>query len=371
MLDEAQRHASSWAKVARPSSNHNSGSDGFLALRVSIMTIKIQRMNRFAKAITLSVFLAIALMGQVISAEWTDYAQSEFPLTDFGQRSIDLNEVLSGGPPRDGIPPIDDPEFKPIDEVDDLAETEPVVGLIINGEARAYPLSVMIWHEIVNDTVGGIPVAVTYCPLCNTAIVFDRRLGNRVLDFGTTGRLRNSDLLMYDRQTESWWQQFLGEALIGALTGERLTMIPARLESFANFRDRTEQAQVLVPGNVWTRRYGGNPYTNYDSSPRPFLYRGALPANIAPLERVVRVEDQAWSLPLLQDKGSMDVGDLRLTWQPGQNSAVDASRISDGRDVGNVIVQKQSDDGWEDVAYSVDFAFAFTAFYPEGTLHTE
>ena len=122
----------------------------------------------------------------------------------------------------------------PVSEVKNLTDTEPVVGRIINGKARAYPLRILTWHEIVNDGLGSVPVIVTYCPLCNSAIIFDRRLDGKVLDFGTTGKLRHSDMVMYDRQTENWWQQFLGQGIVGEMTGKRLKTIPARLESFAN-----------------------------------------------------------------------------------------------------------------------------------------
>jgi hypothetical protein len=296
--------------------------------------------------------------------------EREFPKTDFSIVSIDWSEITSGGPPRDGIPAIDDPRSVPAAEAAELADEEPVVGVVVNGEARAYPLRVLIWHEIANDTLGRVPVAVTYCPLCNTAIVFDRRVGGRVLDFGTTGRLRNSDLVMYDRQTESWWQQFLGEAIVGELTGTTLRMIPARLESFANFRARAPLGTVLVGDHA--RAYGYNPYVGYDSSPRPFLYRGPLPQGIAPLARVVRVGGEAWSLELLRRKREVIAGDLRLAWTPGQASALDASFIPEGADVGNVVVERRSSGGgWHDVAYSVDFAFAFAAFYPEGPIHLD
>jgi hypothetical protein len=139
-----------------------------------------------------------------------------------------------------------------------------------------------MWHEIVNDVVGGVPVSVTFCPLCNTAVVFDRRVDERVLDFGTTGKLRYSDLVMYDRQTESWWQQFLGEAIIGELTGAVLTVVPARIESFARFRARAPEGRVLVPNSPALRRYGANPYAGYDTSARPRFYFGEPPAGIAP-----------------------------------------------------------------------------------------
>ncbi len=144
--------------------------------------------------------------------------QLQWPNTDFDKSSIDYSEIMSGGPPKDGIPSIDKPEFVSVErmvEAKVLAGTEPVVSFAIDGDSRAYPLRILIWHEIVNDTVGGVPVTVTYCPLCNSAIAFDRRVGDRVLDFGTTGKLRNSDLVMYDRQTESWWQQLMGQDIVG------------------------------------------------------------------------------------------------------------------------------------------------------------
>ena len=128
---------------------------------------------------------------------------SEWPNTDFDQASISFEEIKDGGPPKDGIPPIDEPVFARVVEVD-LPDIEPVIGVIIDDVARAYPIRLLIWHEIVNDWIDNLPVAVTFCPLCNTGIVFDRRIAGDVLDFGTTGKLRNSDLVMYDRQTERW-----------------------------------------------------------------------------------------------------------------------------------------------------------------------
>ena len=294
----------------------------------------------------------------------------EWPNTDFSRHSVDLAEIMSGGPPKDGIPSIDDPEFAPVSEVTDLADTEPVIGVTVNGEARAYPLGILTRHEIVNDTIGGVPVTVTYCPLCNSSIVFDRRVDGRVLDFGTTGKLRNSDLVMYDRQTESWWQQFSGQAIVGRMTGKTLKMLPSRLESFARFRARAPNGKVLVSNRPF-RRYGINPYVGYDSARVPFLFRGDLPEGIAPMVRVVAVGGEAWSLPLLRKKGTIIQGDLVLSWEAGQNSALDTRVIRRGRDVGNVVVQRRNGDGFEDVVHDVTFAFVFHAFHPEGTIHTE
>ena len=151
-----------------------------------------------------------------------------WPLTDFEQCTVPINQVRSGGPGKDGIRSIEMPEFQPV-RLSALADAEPVITVSFNGETRTYPLQILIWHEIVNDVVGGVPVAVTYCPLCNASIVFDRRLDGQTLEFGTTGNLRRSDLVMYDRQTESWFQQYDGTGLFGQLAGKRLTALPARL----------------------------------------------------------------------------------------------------------------------------------------------
>ena len=294
--------------------------------------------------------------------------EGEWPRTDFSQTSVSFDEILSGGPPKDGIPSIDDPQFVAVSEHQDLASTEPVVGLSINGDARAYPLRILTWHEIVNDIVGGVAVAVTYCPLCNSAIVFERTVEGEVTEFGTTGKLRNSDLVMYDRQTESWWQQFLGEAIVGERTGMRLKVLPARLESWANFTGRFPQGKVLVPNNPGMRPYGANPYVGYDTAAAPFLYDGEMPEGIEPMKRVIAVGEQAWTLDLLRKEGKIESGGLLLTWTPGQNSALDTRAIAKGREVGNVLVQRKGPDGMVDVPYDVTFAFVFHAFRPEAMI---
>jgi len=292
--------------------------------------------------------------------------------TDFSNITIDLDEVLSGGPPKDGIPSIDNPIFVPVAESTTYADVEPVIGLIINGEARAYPLSVLTWHEIVNDTVGGTPVAVTYCPLCNAAIVFDRRHDGQVLDFGTTGKLRRSDLVMYDRQTETWWQQFEGAGIAGTYAGQVLKTVPARLESWANFKERAPQGVVLIPNNPNMREYGRNPYVNYDTVlSRPFLYRGPYDLPVPMMMRVVVVGDQAWTLPYLQKRGSVNDGDIVLNWTAGQASALNSGTIAKGRDVGNVTAQTLLNGAMTDITYDVTFAFVFNAFRPEGMLFSD
>lgn len=296
-----------------------------------------------------------------------EHWKPEWPRTDFKKHSIDYGDVLSGGPPKDGIPSIDDPKFIKLSEVEDLAPTEPVIGLEVNGVARAYPLRVLTWHEIVNDVICGVPVAATYCPLCNAAIVFDRRVDGRILEFGTTGKLRNSDLIMYDRQTDSWWQQFLGDGIVGEMTGKRLEILPSRLESFEKFAARHPEGEVLVPNDPGMRPYGANPYAGYDDSGFPFLYKGEVPEGIAPLGRVVVVGDTAWTLDLLREKGRIEKDGIVITWEPGQNSALNTREIAKGRDVGNVIAQRRDGQDLKDIVYDVTFAFVFLAFKPEGT----
>ncbi len=296
----------------------------------------------------------------------------EWPNTDFAKTQVGFDEILSGGPPKDGIPAIDDPKFVAVGAARGIGEKEPVITLQIAGDLRAYPLRILMWHEIVNDTVGGVPVAVTFCPLCNSALVFDRRLDGQVLDFGTTGKLRNSDLVMYDRQTESWWQQFMGEAIIGEMTGKQLNFIPVRIESFAKFQARGSHGKVLIPNSPQTRRYGANPYAGYDSRDRPYpFFTGDLPDQVPPLSRVVVIGKEAWSLNLLRDKRRVVQGDLVITWEPGQNSALDTGTIAEGRDVGNVVVQRQTGAGLVDAVHDISFAFAFHAFHPDGKIHTQ
>ena len=284
--------------------------------------------------------------------------------TDFETRSVELSEIISGGPPRDGIPPLDDPKFVSLDKAE-YAANEPVIALERNGEARAYPLSVLMWHEIANDIVGGEPVTVTYCPLCNAAIVFSRKLDGQLLDFGTTGRLRNSDLVMYDRQTESWWQQFSGRAIIGELTGKKLKMLPSTTLPFSEFAKRFPQGRVLVPNDPAMRAYGVNPYTYYDSAKRPFLYSGEMPEGIQPMERVVIFEGASGpkvvTVTSLQEGGTEARDGVILNWKAGMASALDAPKIAKGRDTGFVTVTR---DG-KPVPHHVTFAFVAHAFHPE------
>ena len=309
--------------------------------------------------------LALAALTATQALANPDRWQREGWATDFTQTTVDLGEIMDGGPRRDGIPPIDDPTFIPVSEADHLNPLDPVMSFTHNGETRAYPLRVMTFHEIVNDVVGGEPVAVTYCPLCNAAIVFDRNVGGEILDFGTTGKLRKSDLVMYDRQTDSWWQQFSGESITGSYAGTELTMLPSQLLSFERFAEAHPDAVVLQDPTRFRRPYGMNPYRGYDTLAEPFLYNGPFPDGIAPLQRVVLVRHDsgtfAVSTAKLAEDGVFEEAGIEVSFEAGQASALDTQVIAQGRDVGNITVTM---DG-EPVVHDVTFAFVVHAFEPD------
>ena len=320
-------------------------------------------------AILAALFLAVFTTLSLANDEADRFVRMGWTKTDFSKVTVPLSEVMSGGPPRDGIPSIDNPQFEPAGTDKTLSARDPVISMEINGDARAYPLRILIWHEIVNDTVGGVPVTVTYCPLCNAAIVFDRVVDGEMKDFGTTGLLRNSDLIMYDRQSESWWQQFTGQAIAGSHVGSSLKFLPARLESWAEFTTRFPDGKVLVPNNPDLRNYGRNPYVGYDSAAVPFLYRGKMPEGISPMARVVvyRLDGKvtAIALSMLAKSRELMHGDVTIKWRSGQASALDHGEIAKGRDVGNITVQKKnSNGGYEDIPHDVTFAFVVEAFEP-------
>jgi len=202
--------------------------------------------------------------------------------------------------------------------------------------------------------------------LCNSAVVFDRNVNGKLHTFGVSGKLRFSDLVMWDHETESWWQQFTGVGIVGQETGTQLTMLPVRVVSFDKFQEVHPEGEVLLSPRGGA---GFNPYVGYDTSARPFLYKGNFPEDIRPLDYVVAVGDQAWALDLLSKEKRVETDDLVITWESGQNAAMDRRNISQGRDIGNVTVQRKDGDNLVDAVHDVTFAFSFHAFNPDGTIH--
>ena len=317
----------------------------------------MKSLNKFLYTVlVISLFSAVSIFAtgnreedivENAAPEMQDYGWSAPGFsTDFSRMLIDPAGILSGGPPKDGIPAVDHPSYVSSEEAGEwLSDNEPVILVRIGNEARIYPIQILTWHEIVNDELGGVPLTVSFCPLCNTGVVFKRSHSGRVLDFGTTGRLRNSNLIMYDRQTESWWQQATGEAIIGELAGDSLDFHPSLTLSFAEALETAPTADVLSQNTGFSRPYGQNPYTGYDSpGKQPFLFQGSIDPEWDAMERVVVLmhngEERIVAYSEVTDEGILQIsigGDpVVLLWTPDTASALDTTRISDGRTVGSL-----------------------------------
>jgi hypothetical protein len=314
-----------------------------------------------ARWLTTAALLAVTLAACARSAPQSgpDGTGSDRSAPSGTEPLVDPDEIISGGPPPDGIPPIDHPRFVSPADAGFLADREPVLEVEVNGEAKAYPLQIMTWHEIVNDVIGGMPVAVTYCPLCNTGIAFERpTIAGELLDFGTSGKLYNSNLVMYDRQTESYWAQATGQAIVGELTGTQLTFLPARIVSFGDWRAEHPDGLVLSTDTGFERPYGNNPYVFYEPQGRAYLFMGLPDTRLGATERVlglVRGGDvvafpykvvnahavRGWAVVMEEVGGEL----VAVFWKAGTASALDGEEIAEGRDVGAIAAYRPEVDG--------------------------
>jgi len=297
--------------------------------------------------ITVSLDTLIALDSARVAARLAGGSEWK---TDFSRITVPPGEIVSGGPPKDGIPSIDSPRFESVAEADAwLNPTDPVMVVELAGEVKAYPLRILVMHEIVNDRVGGEPVLVTYCPLCNTALVFERRLPDgRVAEFGTTGRLRHSDLIMYDRTTGTWWQQATAEGIVGRHAGRSLDFLSSNTFSWERLQEFHPDARVLSRETGYERDYSRSPYPGYDDPGEEPIRRfvsGATPGPIPPMERVAAVDlDGGWAVPFseLADRRVVNATvagrPLAVFWAPGASSPLDEVRVSRGRDVGQATI---------------------------------
>lgn len=279
----------------------------------------------------------------------------EWRKTDFSKSVVNIEEIESGGPPKDGIPAIDKPKFISIKQANQwLNSQEPVIVLTLAGQARAYPLQILIYHEIVNDELADIPVSITFCPLCNASIVFDRRVEGVVLDFGVTGKLRKSDMIMYDRQTESWWQQFTGKGIIGAYAGTALKQIPASIVAYGDFRAAYPAGLVLSDETGYSRPYGKNPYKGYDQvGDYPFLFNGEIDKRLPAMERVLFVrhgeQQRLYPFSLVKKLNVIndELGDLKIAifGKQGTLSVLDAAEIHKSRKIVSATAWSRQFDG--------------------------
>ncbi len=278
--------------------------------------------------------------------------------TDFSKATIDLDELLVGIPsldPRDAIRPIDDPKFEDVAVSEWIEDREPGVLLEIDGDARFYPLSILTRHEIVNDTFGDMPVAVTYCPLCNTALVFDRRFEDEVLRLGVSGLLRNSDLVMWDDVTQTLWQQITGEAIVGDHAGKQLTPIGSAIVRWADFKSTHPDGTALGPNQGFGAGYGYNPYQFYSSRETPFgFFKGEIDDRYPALERVVGLSlgavEIAYPFSILEEarvaNDLVDGQPVVVFWGAADTAdALDDSTISESVGIGTAIAYDASLEG--------------------------
>lgn len=277
----------------------------------------------------------------------------DWPITDFCNNSVDFDNILRGQV-KDGIPAVDNPGMEPIAEAREwLDGRSPVIVVEVAGEARAYPHAILMFHEIANDTIADVPVAVTFCPLCNSSIVFDRRVEDDTLTFGVSGFLRNSDLIMFDRQTESWWQQFTGIGIVGEYNETVLDVLPSKVVSFDQFAE--QHPDGLVMERPRATNYGRNPYVGYDTNQRPFLFLGETDPRLPAVERVlagiIDGQPMAYAFADLADAHVINdtIGETSVVafWQPGVVSSLDRADIASSRDIGTAVLFSRTVDEQE------------------------
>lgn len=211
---------------------------------------------------------SVAIPAIAVKSQNSEPAGLEIMETNGVKHLIPLDKIKGGGPPKDGIPSIDNPVFANAQDANFMSDSDTVIGLEINGEKRAYPLFILVWHEIVNDKISGVPVSVTYCPLCYTNQVFERKINGQEVEFGTSGKLYNSNLLMYDRLTESYWSQALGMAVKGELSGYQLDLVPFDVIAWGDWKKLYPDTLVLTTDTGHIRSYATDPYGKYYTEPR-------------------------------------------------------------------------------------------------------
>lgn len=277
---------------------------------------------------------------------------------DLSDATIPISSMEAGGPPRDGIPAINEPKFLEADQVDFLKGDDRLLGVQINGRARAYPISILNWHEVVNDRVGSQHFVVTYCPLCGTGMVFAANIADTALTFGVSGLLYNSDVLLFDRNSESLWSQILGEAVSGPLAGAPLPQLPARHTTWDDWRERHPRTQVLSTDTGFRRDYGASPYRGYERSRRLyFSVANQAPRDYHPKALVMGLEvdgvHKAYPFEELEKRGASRFSDM-----------VNGERIE-------VFWNQDSSSAWaetsagDELPTTTGFWFAWYAFYPE------
>jgi len=268
---------------------------------------------------------------------------------------VDPDKILSGGPPKDGIPSLDNPKFVFVSEADRwIRDNELVLAIDYKGVKRVYPLQILVWHEIVNDTIAGDPILVSYCPLCGSGIAYRRELDGEAVEFGTTGRLYNSNLVMYDRKTDTWWTQIDGKAIVGELTGRELRGISIDTVVWRDWKAVHPDSEVLDQDTGYSRPYGRDPYgTYYEDSFLMFPVENE-DQKIHPKTVIFGIEvDGVYKAYKEED----------VVRQSSFEDIVAGRRIQVSRDAAGVVTFTDLKTGKE-IVKERDFWFAWYAFHP-------
>lgn len=320
----------------------------------------------------ISIFGSVLLLG-VLSFFFfrtNDIAPRSEPAAPIGEGVADmksivpLDQIVGGGPPKDGIPSIDNPKFVSVGEAESfLSGTDPGVAVSINSMDRFYPFQILVWHEIVNDTFGSQRVLVSYCPLCSTAIVFDPVVEGERVEFGTSGKLYESNLVMYDRKTNSYWSQILGQAIAGALAGQTLSILPSDITTFGEWKKKFFEGQVLSKDTGATRFYGVDPYGDYYSSDDVFFEVSNEDARLEKkdfiLGIVVEGKTKAYYPPSIKQKGEIIDTFMGKTIVAKYDADLDAVRLFEKKESGTL----------ERINPFGSFWFSWAAVHPETELY--
>jgi len=274
---------------------------------------------------------------------------------------VDPEKIVSGGPPKDGIPSIDNPRFVSVGEADQWIEDfELVLAIIYKGVKRVYPLQIMVWHEIVNDTIAGDPILITFCPLCGSGIAYERTINGEEVEFGTSGKLYNSNLVMYDRKTDSYWTQIDGLAIIGELTGTKLTPISIDTVAWRDWKKAHSDSEVLSQFTGFDRPYGHDPYASYYEHSFVFFPVENEDDSVHPKTIIFGIEVNGVYKAYKED----DLIELKTI-----EDTVDDISLRIERDDAGIVKVTNLETG-EEIVKERDFWFAWYAFHPETELYT-
>jgi hypothetical protein len=323
-------------------------------------------MKRFSILLLAACISALAAFAQPDEADSSEEAVStpentEIQVTEDGRRYlVHPSEIRSGGPPPDGIPSIDDPEYVSLSEADEwIEDDELVLAIIHEGVKRVYPLQILVWHEIVNDTIAGDPLLITYCPLCGSGIAYERTIDGEPVEFGTTGRLYNSNLVMYDRKTNTWWTQIDGLAVVGERTGEELSPVSVNTVTWGQWKAVHPDSQVLSRDTGYRRDYGRDPYGNYYETTSLMFPVENEDNRIHPKEVIFGIEVNGVAKAYIEDnviqerRFEDEVGDVRVRVERDDAGIVTFTNLETG----------------EEIIKERDFWFAWYAFHPNTTVY--